>query len=288
MEKVIAPTPIAILMATYNGEKYLKEQLDSIISQTDGSWSLYIHDDGSTDKTCEILLEYTRKYSNIHVLEYESQKGAMSNFLSLLFLIHADYYMFSDQDDVWMKDKIELSISAMKKLEAQSPEAPIVICTDLHVTDHTLAITSSSYWKHAGIYPQLIKTFNQCAASSIATGCTMLFNKKALLSTQYPYEHATMHDAWVTMCTMKSNGIVYAIDKQLVLYRQHMNNSLGATDVSVSQFSLVYRVRNFKRMYRQNKTHYLMLKSLGYGSVIKYIYYKIIYKLKIHLKTTNN
>jgi glycosyltransferase involved in cell wall biosynthesis len=105
MEQVKSTSTIAILMATYNGEKYLGEQIDSLLAQTNMDWQLYIHDDGSTDNTQAILQEYAQKHSNIHILEYESQRGAMKNFLSLLQRVEADYYMFCDQDDVWLKQK---------------------------------------------------------------------------------------------------------------------------------------------------------------------------------------
>jgi rhamnosyltransferase len=106
MDKITSPTPIAILLATYNGGQYLMEQLDSLLQQTCQEWTLYIHDDGSTDNTYDILREYSQKHSNIYVLEYESQRGAMGNFLSLLQRVEADYYMFCDQDDVWLKQKV--------------------------------------------------------------------------------------------------------------------------------------------------------------------------------------
>ena len=281
MEKIASPSPIAILLATYNGELYLEEQLDSLVRQSYRKWHLFIHDDGSKDKTSTILHAYARHYPNISILEYESQKGAANNFLSLLQRVDADYYMFCDQDDVWLDHKIEASIQKIKKLESLSPSKPIVICSDLHVVDKGLNIISQSYWEHAGIYPQLIQSFDECAASSVTTGCTMLFNRAAMLATIFPAKNAAMHDAWVTLCTLKSQGILGSIDEQLVLYRQHGDNSLGATDVSVSQFTLAYRIRNFKRMFKQNQDHYRMLQSLGYGSVFKYIKYKIIYKKRI-------
>ena len=273
---------LAILLATYNGEAYLEQQLQSLYHQTYKDWSLYVHDDGSTDKTLQILHSYVQQYDNISILEYESQKGPANNFLSLLQRVDADYYMFCDQDDVWLDHKIEMSIMNMKELEAQTPSAPIVICSDLHIVDKDLNITSQSYWEHAGIYPQFIKSFDECAASSVATGCTMLFNYAAKLATIFPAKNAAMHDAWITLCTLKRHGVLYGIDLQLVLYRQHNANCLGATDTGVNQFTLLYRIKHFRQMFHQNKDHFLMLRSLGYGSVFKYIKYKIIYKNRIH------
>lgn len=268
-------------MATFNGEAYIEQQLQSLYRQSYKEWTLYIHDDGSTDGTVNIINQYAKKHDNIIVFHYTSGTGAKDNFLSMLARIDAHYYMFCDQDDVWLENKIEESLLKMKELEMQSPTVPIVVCSDLYIVDKDLNITSPSYWAHAGIYPQFITNFNECAASSVTTGCTMLFNLEAKKATIYPAKNAVMHDSWVTLCTLKRQGILGSVGKQLVLYRQHGNNCLGATAVSTSQFTLAYRIRHFKRMFKQNKDHYLMLRSLGYGSIFKYIKYKIIYKKKI-------
>ncbi len=272
---------LAILLATYNGEAYLDEQLHSLLNQSYKDWALYIHDDGSSDGTVSIIKRYADTYDNIIVLDYISGTGAKDNFLSMLAKVDADYYMFCDQDDVWLENKIEISLQKMKELEVSSPSTPIVVCSDLYIVDRDLHVTSSSYWNHAGIYPQFINNFNECAASSVATGCTMLFNREAKNSAIIPAKYAAMHDSWVALCSLKKNGILYGIDQPLVLYRQHGTNSIGATDTGVSQFTLAYRIRHFGKMFRQNKEHYLMLRSLGYGSFLKYIKYKIIYKQRI-------
>ncbi len=272
---------LAILMATFNGEAYIEQQLQSLYRQSNKEWTLYIHDDGSTDGTVNIINQYAEKHDNIIVLHYTSGTGAKDNFLSMLARIDAHYYMFCDQDDVWLENKIEDSLLKMNELEMQSPTVPIVVCSDLYIVDKDLNITSPSYWTHAGIYPQFINSFNECAASSVTTGCTMLFNQEAKKATIYPAKNAVMHDSWVTLCSLKSHGVLGYVGKQLVFYRQHGDNTLGATAVSVNQFTLAYRIRHFKRMFKQNKDHYLMLRSLGYGSIFKYIKYKIIYKKKI-------
>ena len=106
---------IAILMATYNGEKYLGEQIDSILAQSYQDWHLYIHDDGSRDNTAAILRQYATDYSEkITILDYPSQGGACRNFLSMLEKVDAPYYMFSDQDDIWLHEKIEIEFKKIK------------------------------------------------------------------------------------------------------------------------------------------------------------------------------
>lgn len=274
---------IAILMATYDGEKYLKEQIESILAQTNQNWHLYIHDDGSQDGTVTIVKSYTNEYPDkITLLDYPSQGGACQNFLSLLERVEAPYYMFCDQDDVWMPEKIELSVKEIKQKEALFPDKAIVICTDLYITDEKLSITHDSMWKYSGIYPQYIRTFDDCGGvTAITTGCTMLFNQKAKSCCAYPASKAVMHDIWVCLCTLKNGGFFFGFDKQLVLYRQHARNFLGSGDTEAAAVNLKYRVQNFRKMYGINRRYYAMLSSLGYGPLLKYIRYKVKYKLRI-------
>ena len=100
---------IDILMATYNGEKYLSEQIESIISQTYTEWNLLVRDDGSSDNTCVILTEYEKKDSRIKVIkDNKGNLGIVKNFEELLYNSNSEFIMFTDQDDVWKKDKIEI------------------------------------------------------------------------------------------------------------------------------------------------------------------------------------
>ena len=282
MEQIKSTSTIAILMATYNGEKYLGEQIDSLLAQTYKDWHLYIHDDGSTDNTQAILREYAQKHSNIYVLEYESQRGAMRNFLSLLQRVEADYYMFCDQDDVWLKEKVELSFKEMKRQEAAFQGKPIIVYTDLYVTDAALNITCNSFWQEICLHPEFITTFDEMAASTAVTGCAMLFNRQVKDSVVFPATYATMHDAWITACTLRKNGKIFPISQQLIYYRQHEDNRVGSDDLN--HIDLAYRIRNFRTMQRKNLQLYRMLRSLGYGSIFKFFYYKWKYKKRIQHK----
>ena len=270
---------ISIAMATYNGERYIKEQLDSLIRQTYPHWHLYIHDDGSTDHTCEIIHSFALKYPHVSILEYESQKGAKDNFLSLVKKVEADYYLFADQDDVWHEDKLQLSLNEMQRLESQYPTKPLIVYTDLYVADSSLHIVEDSFWKMSNIHPTLLTRFQDLAATTPITGSTMLFNQKAKDAIVYPAIHATMHDAWITACVLRQGGLIHAIPQPLVFYRQHESNVVGATEIK--NITLGYRLRHFKQIKSQNMQHYKMLQSLGYGSFIKYLYHKIRYKIRV-------
>lgn len=279
---------IAILLGCYNGEKYIKDQINSILNQSYNDFTLYIHDDGSVDKTKQIIQEIAKKDHRIKLLEYPKEGiGAMGNFFNLLKRVDSKYYMFSDQDDIWKKDKIAKTFMAIKEEEYKHPNTPIVICTDLIVTDSNMKETSSSYWEYAGIYPEFFSDFTKFAASSVATGCTMLFNQEAKMSAErWSKDKAIMHDAWITLCTIKDGGILKCLKEPLILYRQHGNNTLGVTGTSAKSFGLCYRIKHIRPMFLQNKGQYQMLKSLGYPSLLEFIKNKIAYKkwIKKHEK----
>ena len=275
---------IAILMATYNGERFISEQIESILSQSNQQWHLYIHDDGSTDGTKDILKDYTMKYpAQITLLDYPPQGGALPNFMSLLEKTEAGYYMFSDQDDVWHQDKIKKEIERMHNEEnAHNNKVPIIVYSDLFVVDAKLNKISDSFLTYSGIHPEFLTTFNELGASNLTTGCTMLFNHAVKEFVQHPYTPATMHDAWITLCTVKANGILAYLPEPLIYYRQHGRNTLGA--VNIKKLTLSYRFQHLKNVIQLNQKTYQMMQALGYGSWLKYIYYKIKYKYNIHKK----
>ncbi|MBR2291037.1 MAG: glycosyltransferase family 2 protein [Prevotella sp.] len=279
MEQIAAPTPVAILMATYNGEPYLSQQLDSLLSQTYQQWTLYIHDDGSTDKTMEICHTYARQHPNIIILDYESQGGARANFLSLLQRVEASYYLFCDQDDVWLREKIALQMERMATEEREHPGQPIVVYSDLAVVDADLQEIAPSFLAYQGIRPEFLQTFAELGAANLTTGCTMLFNREAKALTQIPAPRAAMHDAWVTLSTARAGGILALVHQPLVRYRQHGHNTLGA--VSQSRLTPAYRIRHFLSLAQANLGHYRMLRALGYGSWLKLMFYKIKYRYRL-------
>lgn len=275
------PHTIAILMATYNGQDYLAEQIESILSQDSMDWHLYIHDDGSTDLTQEILSGYADRYpQQITLLTYPPQGGAMYNFMSLLSRVDAPYYMFSDQDDVWLPSKVRKFATRIQEEEAKNPNTPIIVYSDLYVTDTTLNIIHNSFLTYSGIHPQFINTFAEGAATGFVTGCAMCLNQKAKEVTRYPFDKAQMHDAWITLCVLKAHGVVAFIPESLVYYRQHAHNSLGARDVK--NLTWQYRLRNIRKITRGHIEHYRMLKALDYGPFAKYVINKFIYRRRIN------
>ena len=269
---------IAILVATYNGAVYLRAQLDSLMSQTRRDWTLYVQDDFSTDSTLDIIREYQQRYDNIRLLEHTSQLGPMKNFMSMLEQVEADYYLFCDQDDVWVADKVERSMQEMEACEAQNPGKPTVIFTDLRVVDSSLREISSSFWEYMKIYPEKLTTFARLGARRLATGCTMCFNRQAK-NVSFPVSaNAYMHDAWIVLSVAKHAGVIKGIPVPMVLYRQHESNVLGAVGSG-----LMKKFADLKNVGKENMKVYRMLKDLEYGSFLKYMCYKMITLVEAYL-----
>lgn len=270
---------IAILMATYNGEKYVAEQIESILRQSNTSWELFIHDDGSKDSTMSVLQEYAARDSRIHILDYEPQGGAKDNFFSLLSRVDAPYYMFCDQDDVWLENKVSEMTDCMLAAEQEHPEMPVVVGCDLRVVNGKLHVISPSFWAYQHIVPEWITDFYSLAATNIAPGCAMMFNRKARENTSLRSEHvqkAIMHDSWVCASALASGGIFRPVRKQLILYRQHDGNTIGAVDAS--RLSVVYKIKNMKKVIDANLQTLRMLRCLKPLPLARYLKIKFLYK----------
>lgn len=272
-------TSVAILMATYNGAPYVGEQIESLQAQTYREWDLYIHDDGSTDGTPDIIGRYAQQDSRIHLLHYPPTHAAKDNFFSLLEHVEADYYLLCDQDDQWVPDKVAWEMERMSQVE-QDPQRPVIVYSDLMVVDANLRKIADSFMDYSGYHPEFLTTFDELGASCLVTGCTMLLNNAARRAIHHPTTPAVMHDAWITLCTLKHGGTLSYIPAPLVRYRQHGRNTLGATDIQQRR-TWAYKLRNLASILRDNRDQYRMLRALGYGSIAKYVYYKAKYKYRI-------
>ena len=229
---------VAILLATYQGERYLKEQLDSLLKQTCTDWVACIHDDGSTDRTMDIVKTYENAYPDKFVVfSHESCHGAKDNFFYLLRAVDAPYLMCCDQDDIWLKDKIEITLQQMKKTEQEAgKDSPCLVCTDLQV----IAADGTVQYKSMAEVQRLdFKRTRSCdlAMQNVVTGCTMMVNRAML-----PYLHKVedtdkiiWHDWWCGMIAAEFGRLV-CLQKQTIQYRQHGDNSVGAKKVNSLAF----------------------------------------------------
>lgn len=216
---------IAILISTYNGEKYIAEQLNSLLTQSFQDFSVYIRDDYSTDKTLTICQSYHLKYPNkIFLLEDQlGNLGAKRSFSTLTSTVVSDFYMYCDQDDVWLLNKIYDTYSFYQVLSLDSSR-PTLVYTDAKVVDSSLNQVYPSLIKFQGKNPYL--TFHNSIFNGVCLGCSTFFNK-ALRDLIIPIsDEAVMHDSWLTK-TALITGEVHYLDRVTLLYRQHKTNVYG-------------------------------------------------------------
>ena len=237
---------IAILMATYNGERFVSEQIESLLKQTYQDWELFIHDDGSEDNTVNIITQLAKEYpTKIHVVEGKETGGAKYNFFYLMHQVDAPYIMFCDQDDIWLETKIEKTYLKMRETESGCGiERPILVFTDLEVVDSKLRVLAERMSKSQKLNPRKIR-FKDCLIQNVITGCTTMLNRACLEKSlaEVDFKNIIMHDWWCALVAAYYGKIAF-VDEPLILYRQHGNNSVGAKPLSDPRYVL-------KRMTKQ-------------------------------------
>jgi len=228
---------IEILMATYNGSKFIGDQIESLFVQTNQDWVLIIHDDGSIDNTLEKVKLFQVTYPNrIVIIEDGIVFGnAKDNFFHLIKSSSAQYIMFCDQDDVWLEDKVQITFNAMQNEEQKFPKLPILIHTDLTIVDDQLNIIADSMFQFQRL-PTEVNFLEQLLVRNNVTGCTMMINKTALECAQPISSKAMMHDWWIALKVTSHGGKIRFLDKPTILYRQHGNNGVGAVKVNALYF----------------------------------------------------
>lgn len=259
---------IAILLATYNGEKYISEQIDSILEQTDKDWMLYIHDDGSKDRTVDILEKYVKQYpEQIAIVEGASTGGAKQNFFYLFSQVEAPYYMCCDQDDVWLPEKIEVTKKEMTHLEKGDEQLPCLVFTELKVVDESLNIISDKMSQYQGLDCNKL-SLNRALIQNVVTGCTMMVNRvlRDELMKVTDYTDVLMHDWWAMLVATRF-GKVSFVETATILYRQHGNNGVGAQNSN----SLLYML---KRMLQGDDIKRSLLNTRKQAVYFAQIYYE--------------
>lgn len=242
---------ITVLLAAYNGEKYLEQMIDSIIAQDHTEWHLVLSDDGSDDRTPEILKKYSESMPDQITLYRSGTRfgNPQQHFLHLIDRFHdTPYVMLCDQDDVWHTDKITKTYQKMQKIECD-PDLPAMVHTDLRVVDSELNCISSSFIGFSGLSGNRLKT-NQLLAQNVVTGCTMMINRSlAELVSAHPCENGVMmHDWWIALLASCCGSCGY-LDEPTIDYRQHGHNSVGAKNVRSPKYVFSQIKSSRKKIY---------------------------------------
>ena len=239
---------VDILMATYNGERYVREQVESIQDQTFGDWRLLVSDDCSTDGTLGVVRELAATDPRVEVVSAGVRYGsAKSNFMNLLSLSDAPYVMFCDQDDVWLPEKVRVSLERMKALEAErDSDTPLLVFCDMSVVDSRLGIINESFLRMSCLDPDRI-AFRHLIACNVAAGCSMMINRAVVQISLRALDASNMemHDWWL-MLVSSAFGFISYINMPLSLYRQHGSNEVGAR-----KYSPLKRAKNQSNMYEE-------------------------------------
>lgn len=215
---------VSIVMATFNGEKYLPLQLDSIVTQDYGNIEVVIVDDCSADKTVDIIREFARRDNRIRLVTSAVNKGGLAAFERGLSLARGQFIALADQDDIWDADKVSAMASALR----ENPNADLAIA-DLRLIDGTGEVIAESMWKYQRLRPREGYPFRQLLYMNFVTGCATMARKR-LIERAVPFPADCMvHDWWLSvLASSERNGGLLLVRRPLVSYRQHGSNAIGA------------------------------------------------------------
>lgn len=223
---------VNILLSTYNGEIYLPKLLDSLENQDFNNFEVIVRDDGSTDKTIEILEQYKTRL-NINIIRGD-HVGVTKSFLTLLFTYsgEADYYAFCDQDDIWLPNKISTAVNTLKETKVK----PAMYFSNLSI----FFGDSYNFTKNLKPFKKPFSLGN-ALIENVASGCTIIINRKArdVLIREMP-KWALIHDHWIYLVLSSIDGIIIYDKEPKILYRQHSTNTIG-----IKSGSLINRIKRF-------------------------------------------
>lgn len=242
---------VDILLATYNGEKFVRKQIDSILAQDYREWILYIRDDGSTDSTPEILDQYRQRYpQKIRIVEDKlGNLGFCRNFKQLMRYSTSRYAMFCDQDDIWKKDKISSELLYMEKLEGGQNDIPALIFSDLEgIDENDKRIFESFIQKNKYEVEPIL--FSKLLFRNVVTGCTVMINSPLRLYMMQMPDGVKSHDHWISLVCLLHGGNIGYLNKPTVSYRQHSNNHIG--DLSLTTTDKIRKLMDLSH-YRAGK-----------------------------------
>ncbi|RJF47247.1 glycosyltransferase family 2 protein [Pediococcus acidilactici] len=258
---------IAVIMSTYNGEKFVEEQITSILKQRikdDYDLNVYIRDDGSKDKTLDILKKIAFKNEKVHILNTKKNVGVRLSFFELLKHVEADYYFFADQDDVWNIDKIEKILDVF---ESTNSKDLVGVYSDLELVDSNLNDLGYSMMENQGWSYEEDRSFSFLIFHYRITGASFAINKTVrdfvIGYSNTTFEDINMHDSFIALLIAACNGL-YFIPEKLVKYRQHSGNVIGAYSKKTSKINFKSRLLGFKAFFKDLE---LLSKKSDYLSI---------------------
>lgn len=292
---------IQVLMSAYQGEKYLREQLDSILAQTYKNMEILVRDDGSTDATVDILKEYAARKK----LTYIKGKncGAAKSFFRLLKKAdrQADYYALSDQDDVWEPDKLERAVRMLEqqdkkekkgtwngtvfedKVRKDSKPCPLMYCSALNVVDQNLTFL----YKEGQERKTSDLSFGNAMVENCCTGCTIVFNRALQeLAAEKRIPECSMHDWWLYLLASCFGKVLYDPEAR-ILYRQHEHNVIGMDSHWLERLKkkirgfqqgrnvISYQLIEFYRLYHPEGKEGKLLRRFLFAK--KHLFYRSMY-----------
>jgi glycosyltransferase involved in cell wall biosynthesis len=227
---------VTILLSTYNGEKYLDEQLCSLFIQENVEIQVFVRDDGSTDKTCSILEKWASEYP---LTWYQGNNiGPSRSFMELIYRApQSSYYAFCDQDDVWDANKLDIAVKSLHKF---TQNKPALYFSGYRRVDKNLNVLSEKV-----TFGTI--SFGNSLVQNISLGCTMVFNKEAKeLAKKINTTDGNMHDAWLYKLWY-ATGNVYFDKESRLSYRQHDNNVIGGRKGFIKNW--IRRTKRIKRVW---------------------------------------
>ena len=233
---------VTVMISTYNGEKYLREQIDSVLNQKGVDLHVLVRDDGSKDSTLELLREYSEKDSRLEFYQGKNL-GPAHSFLELMYKASGtDYYALCDQDDVWDEDKLIIAVNMIQKLDNN---APALYYSNLRLVDSNLKCLRNAF-----LSSQEQKNKYAALLENKATGCTSLYNNAAseLFKVKIP-DYCSMHDTWLYIVCKIMGNTIYDHEPHMS-YRQHGNNVVGATVKKDKKWYSEHFKRLFNRKYQ--------------------------------------
>tara|TARA_B100000886_G_scaffold334526_1_gene290170 strand:- start:450 stop:1295 length:846 start_codon:yes stop_codon:yes gene_type:complete len=281
MKKIHKEPKVQILLATYNGENFLYEQLDSIVKQAYKLWEILIHDDGSSDNTLSILNEYQNNYpKKIKVLlDQKVFSSASKNFFHLINnrSKEANLFCLCDQDDIWHKNKLEIIVERYNSLEESKP---LLIHSDLSLINARGKILEKSHNKLINYRKNSISKKTSLYYNPVP-GCAMTIN--SALADKISYcKYMVMHDWWILLSALYKNTTIIYIKLPLVKYRQHSENVLGYKKINI--FVLIIRVFFKIPRYIENvKKAYYQSKQFCNQSLLKFFIKLVFNQVKLNL-----